>query len=155
MKIDILREKLAKSSANVFRETSAYLSVSSILYIKRIEVQNNNLSWADQVNEIIEFQSFLLSYASSKVREANICNKATRPIDMSNLYGESANNYSMNMYNPRRFKMSFISCIDKQPAKPNSWDRKALLISFFGTTEFIEIDTNNISKLLLQMSNFI
>ena len=44
IEVDTLRERLAISSINIFRGISAHSSVSSILYVKRIEVQNNNLS---------------------------------------------------------------------------------------------------------------
>ena len=44
MEIDILRRRLVNSSANISRALSAYLSVSSISYVKRMEVQNNNPS---------------------------------------------------------------------------------------------------------------
>ena len=44
IEVDTLRERLAISSINIFRGISAHSSVSFILYVKRIEVQNNNLS---------------------------------------------------------------------------------------------------------------
>jgi len=47
MEVDTPRERLAISSINVFREALAHSSVSSILYVERIEAQNNDPSWVD------------------------------------------------------------------------------------------------------------
>jgi len=44
IEIDTLRGRLAILSINVSKETSAHSSISFILYIERIEAQNNNLS---------------------------------------------------------------------------------------------------------------
>jgi len=45
--------------------------------------------------------------------------------------------------------------MENQLGKPNSWNCTALLISLFGTDEFVMIDFNNISTLLFKMANFI
>jgi len=50
IEIDTPRVQSAMSSTNNSRELLVYSSISSISYIERIEAQNNNLSWADQVN---------------------------------------------------------------------------------------------------------
>jgi len=67
---------------------------------------------------------------------------------MPNLHGESVNNYKTNMCIPQRLETSSIFYRDKQLAELNSWDMEALLLSLFGTTDFINIDTKNISTLL-------
>ena len=71
MEIDILRRRLVNSSANISRALSAYLSVSSISYVKRMEVQNNNPSQADQVNKFNKSQGLYLFYTNSKIRKDN------------------------------------------------------------------------------------
>ena len=45
--------------------------------------------------------------------------------------------------------------MENQLGKPNSWNCTALMISLFGTDEFVMIDFNNISTLLFKMANFI
>jgi len=44
MEIDTSRRRLAIPSANVSRELLAHSSISSIPYVERMEVQNNDLS---------------------------------------------------------------------------------------------------------------
>jgi len=41
------RERSNTSSTYNLRELSANSSISSILYVERIKIQNNNPSWAD------------------------------------------------------------------------------------------------------------
>ena len=51
------------------RDSSAHSSVSSIPYVERVEIQNNDLSWADQVDaseQIDTSQRVELSYATPK-----------------------------------------------------------------------------------------
>lgn len=51
------------------RDSSAHSSVSSIPYVERMEIQNNDLSWADQVDaseQIDTSQRVELSYATPK-----------------------------------------------------------------------------------------
>jgi len=45
--------------------------------------------------------------------------------------------------------------MENQLDKPNSWNGTILLISLFGTDEFVVINFNNISTLLFRMANFI
>ena len=66
---------------------------------------------------------------------------------MPNLHGESVNNYGTKMYILQRLETSSISYRGKQLAELNSWNREALFLSLFGTTDFINIDTKNISTL--------
>jgi len=79
---------------------STHSSVSFILYIKRIEVQNNNLSWTDQVDEYNNLQEFFLFYTSPKVGDDNTNNEATRLANMPNLHEEDINNTNTNTYIP-------------------------------------------------------
>jgi len=46
-----LRERSNSLSANFSSETSTYSSVLSIPYVERIEIQNNDSSWVNQVEE--------------------------------------------------------------------------------------------------------
>lgn len=76
--------------------------------MERMEAQNNNLFWVNQVDELKYSQRFLLSYATPKEGEVNTCNEAIIFINMSNLYEEGVNNCSMNTYNPQRLEASTI-----------------------------------------------
>jgi len=67
----------------------------------------------------------------------------------------SINNIDMEIYHLQGLKSSFIPYMENQLGKPNSWDCTVLLISLFGTDEFVMIDFNNISTLLFKMANFI
>ena len=109
----------------------------------------------DQVEELNISQGFLLLYAFFKEREVNIHNKATIPSNMPNPQGEDVSNCGMNTCEPQGLESSSISYRDKQLAEPNSWNGKALPLSLFGTIEFLEIDSKNISTLLLCMADFI
>jgi len=53
MDINTLRRRSASSSMNSSKVSSVYLTVSSILYHERMEIQSNNLPWSKQV-EIYE-----------------------------------------------------------------------------------------------------
>ena len=57
--IELLRERTNFSSVVSSGEPSNYSSVSFISYIERIEIQNDNLSWANQVEESKQFAAFL------------------------------------------------------------------------------------------------
>ena len=108
MVINTSRSKLVKSSVNISRNLLAYSSIFSISYMERMEAQNNNLFWVNQVDELKYSQRFLLSYATPKEGEVNTCNEAIIFINMSNLYEEGVNNCSMNTYNPQRLEASTI-----------------------------------------------
>ena len=92
--MDNPRGKIVNASANSSRKSSTHSSVSSI---ERMEAQNNNSSWADQVNEFNKLQGFSLSYASPKIGDDNTNNKATRPANMLNPHEEDIININMNM----------------------------------------------------------
>jgi len=57
--IELLRERTNFSSVVSSGEPSNYSSVSFISYIERIEIQNDNLSWANQVEESKQVAAFL------------------------------------------------------------------------------------------------
>jgi len=78
-----------------------------------MEAQNNDLSWADQVEELNISQGFLLSYTSLKKREVNIYNKTTIPSNMSDTQDEGMFNCSINIYEPQGLKSFSISYRDK------------------------------------------
>jgi len=52
------RERSYTLSLNLSRESLAHSSISSILYAERIEIQNNNPTWARQI-EIKIFNLFM------------------------------------------------------------------------------------------------
>ena len=79
-----------------------------------MEVQNNDLSWANQVDELNKSQGFLLSYTTPNVEEINTHNEATAPNNMPNPHGEDVNNCSMNTCTPQGLEMSFIPYKNKQ-----------------------------------------
>jgi len=59
------------------------------------------------------------------------------------------------MYQPQDINSNAILYSVNQPAKSNWQNREALLIYLFGTNEFLDINTNNISTSLLRITNFI
>jgi len=61
----------------------------------------------------------------------------------------------MNACTPQDLELFSIPYRDKQLAKPNSWDEKALSISIFSTMKFLDIGSEKISTFLLQMADFI
>ena len=64
-------------------------------------------------------------------------------------------NYNINTCILQELKSSFILYRDKQVVKPNSWNGKVLLLFLFGTIELLDIDSKNISTLLIWIANFI
>jgi len=53
--------------------------------MERMETQNNNLFWVNQVDELKDSQRFLLFYATPKEGEVNTCNEAIRFINCNDL----------------------------------------------------------------------
>ena len=51
IEVDTPRRRLTSSSVNVFKESLAHSSILFISYVNRMEAQNNDPSWADQVEE--------------------------------------------------------------------------------------------------------
>jgi len=110
-------------------------------------------------------ENFTLSYASSKVEENKLANKATdynlkdreqlsntKVTTLNNipiLQGKSVGNNNLNMHTPQEPKMSFISYKNYQPAELNSWNGKTHSLSIFGTNRFLDIDSKNFSISLL------
>jgi len=66
--IEVPRGRTNCSSINSSREPSNHSNVSSISYNIRMEAQNNNLTWAEQMNSSQEFQ---LSYVYPNVEDSN------------------------------------------------------------------------------------
>ena len=73
-----------------------------------MEVQNNNPSWANQVNKYNNLQGFSLSYTSPKIRNNNTNNEATRLANMPNPHGKGINNTNMNTCISQGLNFSFI-----------------------------------------------
>ena len=59
------------------------------------------------------------------------------------------------MYPSQDFTNILIPYKINQLVELNAWDSKAYPISIFGTMEFLEIDSMNMTTLLLYMVNFI
>jgi len=74
---------------------------------------------------------------------------------MLNPQGKDVFNCNMNTYNIQSFKLFSISYKDNQPTELNSWNREAWPLSIFGNIKFLDIDSKNISTLLLHMADFI
>jgi len=95
--IDTLRGRLVNVSTNGSRESLTYSNVPFISYMKRMEAQNNNSSWTNQVDKYNGLQGFSLSYTTSKIEDNNT-NKATELVNMPNSHEESINNTNKNTY---------------------------------------------------------
>ena len=65
--MDTLRGRSNSLSSNLLWELSTYSDLSSVLYVDRIETQNNNPLWANQT----EKQNFQLSYTTFKKKMSN------------------------------------------------------------------------------------
>ena len=107
-----------------------------------MKAQSNNLFWAEQV-ELNKIEEIVLLYVTPKIGENKSANKATDPTSKArekhlnneaiipdnilNLQDKGVVNSNMNTCVPQDLKISSISYEDHQPAKLNSWDRKAYL----------------------------
>jgi len=81
--------------------------------------------------------------------EVSILNNIFNPQGKSVVF----NNPSISM--PQGIETTSISYKNNYLVELNVWDGKAHSISIFGTIDFLNIDTKNISTSLLQMANFI
>ena len=170
MEIDTPRGRSVSSSVNSSRELSTHSKASSIPYHERMQIQSDNLPWSEQV-EINIRENFSLSYAtpregggipvnevtnnSPKEGAQHVNKKAPALNYMPIPQGESEANNTTNMCPSQGFMNVLISYNINQPAEPNTWDGEAHPISIFGTMEFLEIDSINITSSLLCMANFI
>lgn len=75
MEVDTPRGWSTSTSTNSSRATSVHSNISSTGYTEHIQALANNLTWADQV-EISKSEGPALFYATPKVRETNIANRA-------------------------------------------------------------------------------
>ena len=71
--MDELRGRSKPSSQNSSRESPVHSDLSSVPYVDRMEAQNNDPSWANQM----EMENFQLSYTTPKKRVSNVQNEAT------------------------------------------------------------------------------
>jgi len=168
MNIDTPRERLFSSSENNSRESSTHSNISSIPYHERME--NFNTFWSEQV-ENDEKERLSISYATSRAEKDNMVNKTINTSSneggpqnnneapaLNNLpcsQGEGEANNITNTYNSQKFANVLILYDINQPVKLNAWDREAHLMFIFGTMEFLEINSKNMSTSLLHMANFI
>jgi len=98
MDIDTLRSRSVNANTNGSRESSTHSSIYFISYIERMEAQNNNSSWTNQVDEYNDLQEFSLSYTTSKIKNNNTNNKATELENTPNLHRKNINNTNTNTY---------------------------------------------------------
>jgi len=96
IEINTLRGWSAISSINSSRKLSVHSSVSSISYAKKIEAQNNSLSWANQV-KLNKSQGLTLFYVIPEVGETNSTNETIGTKKILEQQGECANSPSINM----------------------------------------------------------
>ena len=162
MDIDTPRGRSFSSSENNSRESSTHSNTSSVPYHERME--NFNTSWNEQV-ENDEKERLSISYATPRVEEGNMINEAinTSPNKgglqnnneapaLNNLpcsQGRGEANNATNTCNSQEFTNVPIPYDINQPVEPNAWDGEAHPISIFGTMEFLEIDSKNMSISLL------
>ena len=118
MEIDTPRERSVNSSINSSRESSTHSNVSSISYVERMEAQNNDPSWTDQVNKHIDSQGSCLSYTDHKVGEDNICNEVTELENITIPHREKTTNYGTNICTPQGFDSTSI--LYAEITEPNS-----------------------------------
>ena len=149
IEIDIPREMSVSNSANVSRKSLVYSSVSFIPYVNKMEVQNNDSFWADQVEQFNRSHDLLLSYTTSKAREVNTNNKVTSLNNMLNPQDKGVAYCDLNIYVPQDIKTSSIPYEDHQLAELNSQDGEAYHLSIFGNNEFLEINSKNMQTSLL------
>jgi len=98
MDIDTLRSRSVNANTNGSRESSTHSSIYFISYIERMEAQNNNSAWTNQVDEYNDLQEFSLSYTTSKIKNNNTNNKATELENTPNLHRKNINNTNTNTY---------------------------------------------------------
>ena len=115
-----------------------------------MEIQNNNLNWANQVNT----KNFHISLSSQAGEEynnqvsANInSNSLTTCIDLANT--------TFPYHNINRLSPPALSYKELQLANNNLWDGRTQPIFLFGRLETQEMDVNNIKVSLERISNFI
>jgi len=88
-------------------------------------------------------------------REQYVNNEVFTLNNMCNPQGKGVvfNNHNTSMF--KDIETSLIPYEDNGPMESNAWDREAHSILIFGTMDFLDIDTKNVSILLLQIANFI
>jgi len=91
--MNVLIQRSNTLSLNLSREFSAYSSIFLVLYEDHMEAQNNNFSWADQMDA----ENFQLSYKTSKKGESNIENQANNSSNMPPSYSNNMFNISFNL----------------------------------------------------------
>jgi len=90
--MNVLRRRSNTLSPNLSREFSAHSSIFLVLYEDHMKAQNNDPSWADQ----IDVENFQLSYETPKEGESNIKNQAKNSSNMPLPHGNNVFNTSFN-----------------------------------------------------------
>ena len=103
-------------SYNNSRESLAHFGILFILYIERMEIQNNNPLQADQVKSL-STQKITLSYKTLKIEKTLTNNRASKNKNITVLYD---NSQDTNACQAEEFETSSISYTANQLADPNS-----------------------------------
>ena len=167
--INIPRGRISSLSINSLRVSLAHSNISSISYHERIIIQNNDLSWSEQVEN--KEERFSLSYTTLKIEEKILANEAVEKnlkdrahyanneaLTLNNMFnsqGENEVSNNTNTYVLQNVIEVFLPYNIQKLVEPNSWDSKAYLITIFGTIEFLNTDTRNIYTSLLCILDFI
>ena len=105
------------------REPSNHSSISSIPYVKRMEIQNDDPSWTDQVEEseqVTASQELRLSYTSQNAREPLNVPKQPIPINTPSPHVGDVSNVNPTMCSPQSINSDAIPYSSSQPIKLNS-----------------------------------
>ena len=150
--MDVLRDRSNLLSPNSSRESLTYLAIFSILYVDRMKIQNLCLFWDEQVSSSQDFQ--LLYTTSNKERNYNQ-DKTIKSNSSPQPWDKSTNNSIIDISYPYSLEISSISYGDNQLTNLYIWNSYTALISIFGSSEVISINTRNIEVSLYQMADYI
>jgi len=122
------------------------ITMSSLDYMERIESQNNNVPWAEQVSMEEDISPPPPNQLQGQNRQAKVNNQ----IYLEFTIHPSTNNMEPNPY----MEPSVIPYQANGPADPNLWDGNFAPISLFGIDKFLKDNAKNIACFLQKMVVF-
>ena len=137
-------------SRNSSRESSVSSRTSSVAYSKRMEIQSDDLNWANQT----DIELFKVPFSSQAGGESNNQVPANETPYGPTTYIDLANNMFPNPDYSNLTPLS-LSYAELQPADLSSWEGRTQPISIFGRISIQGIDVNNIKTSLTRISEFI